>query len=183
VNVPATNGDDTALPATLRDAWNWSRIRAHLEQLETRAELFTPNERRVSLEAGLAKTYRDLASQAAWLAAKHNASPKALQALAGYATAIRLIGQGTGPNAAQYRRNAQTSMLDAAGAVPCWIMSHARVSECMPADILSRQAPPVRRHCFWTCATRRAVLKKTLRFPCAELIFCLAIRHPPGVQL
>ena len=26
-------------------------------------------------------------------------------------------------------------MHDAAGAVPCWIMSHARVSEAMPAEI------------------------------------------------
>src|SRR5262245_27529192 len=26
-------------------------------------------------------------------------------------------------------------MLDAAGAVPCWIMSHARISESMPAEI------------------------------------------------
>ena len=117
MNVPATHGDDTALPATLRDAWNWSRIRAHLEQIETRAELFTPNERRVSLEAGLAKTYRDLASQAAWLACRRWRGTRRPSR----------IGQGTGPNAVQYRRNAQTSMLDAAGAVPCWIMSHARV--------------------------------------------------------
>jgi hypothetical protein len=89
----------------------------HLEQIETRAELITPNEQRVSMEAGLAKTYRDLASQAAWLACRRWRGTRRPSR----------IGQGTGPNAVQYRRNAQTSMLDAAGAVPCWIMSHARV--------------------------------------------------------
>ena len=26
-------------------------------------------------------------------------------------------------------------MFDAAGAVPCWIMDHSRISEAMPADI------------------------------------------------
>jgi very-short-patch-repair endonuclease len=135
VNVPAAKGDDPAFPVTWREAWNWARIRAHLEQIEARAELIALNERRVSMEAGLAKSYRDIASQAAWLATKRNASPKVLQALAGYATSIRRIGQGTGPNAVRYRRDAQTAMMDAAGAVPCWIMSHARVSESMPAEI------------------------------------------------
>jgi len=69
------------------------------------------------------------------LATKHSATPKVLQALAGYATAIRRIGQGTGPNAVRYRRDARAAMQDAAGAVPCWIMSHAKISESMPADI------------------------------------------------
>ncbi|MBK3780105.1 very short patch repair endonuclease [Paraburkholderia aspalathi] len=135
LTVPATDGADAAFPTSWRDAWNWSRIRAHLQQIEARAELVELNERRTNMEAGLSKTYRDLVSQAAWLATKRNASPKVLQALAGYATAIRRIGQGTGPNAVRYRRDAQAAMLDAAGAVPCWIMSHARVSESMPADI------------------------------------------------
>ncbi|WP_346656577.1 AAA domain-containing protein [Pseudomonas sp. SWRI51] len=58
-----------------------------------------------------------------------------LQALAGYSTAIRKIGQGTGPNAERYRRDAQQCMQDAADAVPCWIMSHAKISESMPAEI------------------------------------------------
>ena len=74
-------------------------------------------------------------AKAAWLSTKRNATPKLLQALSGYATAIRRIGQGTGPNATRYRRDAREAMLDAAGAVPCWIMSHARVSESMPAEI------------------------------------------------
>jgi hypothetical protein len=79
--------------------------------------------------------YRAVVSKAAWLATKRNASPLVLQALAGYAVAIRRIGQGTGPNAMRYRRDAQESMLQAAGAVPCWIMSHAKISESMPPDI------------------------------------------------
>lgn len=134
--VPVSNGgEDSAFPANWRAAWNWARVRSHLEQIEARSELVSLNELRLHLEGGLAKMYRDVVGKAAWLATKRNASPKVLQALAGYATAIRRIGQGTGPNAARYRRDAQQSMLDAAGAVPCWIMSHAKISESMPADI------------------------------------------------
>ncbi len=134
--VPVTQTEeDPVVPTTWREAWNWARMRTHLEKIEARAELVELHSRRTTLETGLAQMYKDVVGKAAWLATKRNASPKVLQALAGYATAIRRIGQGKGPNAVRYRRDAQASMLDAAGAVPCWIMSHARVSESIPADI------------------------------------------------
>ena len=128
-------GEDRAFPATWKQAWNWARMRCHLDGIESRNELLALSARRRDLEAGLARLYRDMVAKAAWLATKRNATPKVLQALAGYATAIRRIGQGTGPNATRYRRDAREAMLDAAGAVPCWIMSHSKISESMPPDI------------------------------------------------
>lgn len=128
-------GEDTVFPVIWRQAWNWARVRSHLDSIEARDELLTISARRRNLEGGLARLYKDIVSKAAWLATKQNSTPKVLQALAGYATAIRRIGQGTGPNAVRYRRDARESMLDAAGAVPCWVMSHAKISESMPADI------------------------------------------------
>ena len=129
------SGEDKVFPPTWRQAWNWARIRSYLDGIEARDELLTLAARRQDLEGGLARLYKDMVAKAAWLATKHSATPKVLQALAGYATAIRKIGQGTGPNATMHRRDARTAMLDAAGAVPCWIMSHARISEAMPAEI------------------------------------------------
>jgi len=114
---------------------NWARIRTYLNDIEARNELPGLSARRRDLEDGLSRLYTDLVSKAAWLSTKRNATPKVLQALAGYATAIRRIGQGTGPNATRYRRDAREAMSDAAGAVPCWIMSHACISEAMPPDI------------------------------------------------
>jgi very-short-patch-repair endonuclease len=131
----AASGDDTVLPANWRDAWNWARMRSHLDNVESREELIALAARRQELEGGLARLYREMVAKAAWVATKRNATPRVLQALAGYATAIRRIGLGTGPNATRYRRDARDAMSDAAGAVPCWIMSHARISEAMPADI------------------------------------------------
>lgn len=129
------NVDDAVFPTTWRRAWTWARVRTHLETIEARHELVAMAARRRDLEAGLSRLYKDMVAKSAWLATKRNATPRVLQALAGYATAIRRIGQGTGPNATRYRRDAREAMLDAAGAVPCWIMSHARISESMPADI------------------------------------------------
>ena len=131
----AASGEDTTFPTTWRDAWNWARVRTHLDHIEAREELLTLARRRRDVEGGLARFYREMVAKAAWLATKQNATPKVLQALAGYATAVRRIGQGTGPNATRYRRDAREMMFDAAGAVPCWIMNHSRISEAMPADI------------------------------------------------
>lgn len=131
----AASGEDKAFPISWRHAWSWARMRSHLDSIEARDELIAMAARRRDLEGGLARLYKEMVAKAAWLATKHNAIPKVLQALAGYATAIRRIGQGTGPNATRYRRDAREAMSDAAGAVPCWIMSHARISESMPADI------------------------------------------------
>jgi len=129
------SGEETIFPSTWRHAWNWARVRAHLDNIEARDELLALSLKRLELEHGLSRLYKDMVSKAAWLATKRKATPKVLQALAGYATAIRRIGQGTGPNATRYRRDARHAMLDAASAIPCWIMSHSRISEAMPPDI------------------------------------------------
>jgi len=129
------SGEDTFFPVTWRQAWNWARMRTHLDNIEARNELIALSARRRNLEGGLSRLYKGMVSKAAWLATKRKATPRVLQALAGYATAIRRIGQGTGPNATRYRRDAREAMLDAAGAIPCWIMSHARISEAIPSDI------------------------------------------------
>jgi very-short-patch-repair endonuclease len=135
-SVPvAESGEDSAFPTTWREAWTWSRLSGHLDRIEAREEIIILSRRRAEHEVGLARLYREVVAKAAWLATKRKASPLVLQALAGYAGAIRRIGMGTGPNAVRYRRDAQESMFQAAGAVPCWIMSHAKISESMPSEI------------------------------------------------
>jgi very-short-patch-repair endonuclease len=129
------SGEDHVFPSSWREAWNWSRVRSYLDTIEARAELITLSKRRRDLEVGIARFYRDMVAKAAWLSTKRKATPRVLAALNGYATAIRRIGRGTGPNATRYRRDAREAMMDAAGAVPCWIMSHTRISEAMPAEV------------------------------------------------
>jgi hypothetical protein len=129
------SGEDEVLPASWRNAWMWSRIRTHIENIEARVKLVKLAEKRRGLEVNLARLYKEMVAKQAWLSTKKTATAKVLQALSGYSTAIRRIGQGTGPNAHRYRRDARIAMIEAASAVPCWIMSHAKVSESMPADI------------------------------------------------
>ena len=131
----ALSGEDSVLPISWRDAWNWARVKSHLDNIEAREELLTLAVRRRDLEAGLAKLYESIVSRSAWLATKTNASPRILSALESYKTAIRRIGQGTGTNATRHRRDAQRAMTEAQGAVPCWIMNHNKVSETLPANM------------------------------------------------
>lgn len=130
-----STGEDHVFPVNWRDAWNWARVKAHLDTIEAREELQTLAARRRDLETGLAKLYENLVSNAAWLSTKLGASPKVLSALETYRTAVRRIGQGTGPNATRHRRDARKAMHDAQSAVPCWVMSHAKVSETLPAQL------------------------------------------------
>ncbi|MFM2406724.1 MAG: hypothetical protein RL223_4604 [Pseudomonadota bacterium] len=134
---PSSSGadGDPALPARWREAWTWARLRHHLQGLDAREEQQALARRRRALEQVLARQYTDLVSHSAWLQTKANASAKVLSALESYRVAIRRIGQGTGTHAPRYRRDARQAMLDAQAAVPCWIMSHAKVSESMPAEL------------------------------------------------
>ncbi|WP_108645592.1 AAA domain-containing protein [Polynucleobacter rarus] len=125
---------DLALPLNWREAWNWARIRNYLDQIEARSELVEMYAKRRAAELNLARLYKEMVAKEAWLSTKNNASPRVLQALSGYATAIKRIGKGTGTNAPRYRRDARTAMLDAQGAIPCWIMSHGKISESMPSE-------------------------------------------------
>ena len=77
-NPAGPTGEDSAFPVTWREAWNWARIRTHLETIEGREELQTLAARRRDLEKGLAKLYESMVSKSAWLATKMAASPKVL---------------------------------------------------------------------------------------------------------
>lgn len=128
-------GEDPLVPPDWREAWQWARLRSHLESIDAHTELRDLAQRRETLEQTLARRYEEVVAQSAWLATRQGATPKVLSALARYQTAVRLIGKGTGVNAAHHRRDAQAAMQEAQAAVPCWIMNHAKVSEMLPAEL------------------------------------------------
>lgn len=135
VDIVAASGEDRAFPTSWREAWTWARLRTFLDEIDSREELLVLWSRRRELEVSLAKLYEDTVSKSAWLATKQKATARVLSALETYRTAVRRIGMGTGPNAVRHRRDAQRAMFDAQGAVPCWVMSHAKVSETLPAQL------------------------------------------------
>lgn len=131
----AESGDDPLWPSNWRDAWRYRRVSGALNEFAAAAELKALSTERKELEKRLSKLYTDLVTESAWLSTKNGASQKVLSALEAYKVAIRKIGKGTGVNVGTHRRDAQRAMQDAQGAIPCWIMSHAKVSESLPPDL------------------------------------------------
>ena len=128
-------GDDITFPLRWRDAWTWARLKTYLDGIDKRDEMRALAARRRELERGLARLYEQLVSKSSWLATRRLAGQDVLSALETYRTSMRKLGKGTGVNAGRYRRDAQEAMVNAQAAVPCWIMSHARVSETLPATL------------------------------------------------
>ena len=127
--------EDPVLPAALVDAWEWKRLENYVRLISDTSKIENLHERRRIFEQNLSTHYAQLAAKKTWLALKENASDKILVALQRYKVAVQKIGKGTGKNSPRYRKDAQLALKEAADAIPCWIMSHAQVSETMPADL------------------------------------------------
>lgn len=126
---------DSVLPENLLAAWQWARLKQHLNDMNHRQALLALHHQRKELERILSTSYEQVVAQQAWLSLKKSASDLVLTALQRYKTAVQKIGKGTGKNASRYRKDAQSAMLQAAEAIPCWVMTHYQVSESMPARL------------------------------------------------
>ncbi len=126
---------DGLLPDNWRKAWRLSRLTTYLESIDVHEELKKLARDRNDVESDLSRAYRDIVVKRTWLKLAENASPSIRSALQAYLNAIQRIGRGTGVRAVRYRQNARTAASQANPAVPCWIMSHYRVSESLPAEL------------------------------------------------
>jgi very-short-patch-repair endonuclease len=132
---PVDGAIDSLLPDNWQLAWRYRRIATHLAQIDQQERLHQLSAQRKSLETELAKTYKDAIVKRTWLKLAENASPKIRAALQAYLNAIQKIGKGTGKRAVRYRQDARHAAEQANPAVPCWIMSHYRVSESIPCEL------------------------------------------------
>ena len=90
---------------------------------------------RKGVEQKLARCYEEIVAKRAWLRIAESASQKDQAALQAYLNAIKSIGKGTGKRAVRYRQEARRAAQQAYSVVPCWIMTHLRVSESLPAEL------------------------------------------------
>jgi len=108
------------------------RVKSQLEAIEARDELLALAARRRDLEQGLAKLYREMVARAAWL--EQSATRRRAYCRRCRDMRRRFAASGKAPVRTQLAIDAtpEFHMTSAAGAVPCWIMSHAKISESMP---------------------------------------------------
>ena len=125
---------DALLPDTWANTWRLKRLATFLEAADARSDLRQLTKQRKDVEATLAQTYQIIVAKRTWLKLAENATPDIRSALVAFQTAIAKIGKGTGKRAIRYRQDARKAASRANPAIPCWIMSHWRISESLPAD-------------------------------------------------
>ena len=70
-----------------------------------------------------------------FLGLKKNITGTIASALTKFALKVRQLGAGTGKAAERHRRAIREATLEAAGAVPCWILPEWRVAEQLPSEL------------------------------------------------
>jgi very-short-patch-repair endonuclease len=128
-------GDDPWTPATWRAAWEWAQADGYLKSLGDRDAIRTLSDARASAEAEQRKLFADVVRLRTFLGMKSSLSQRVEAALAKFTAAIARLGKGTGKTAGRYRRIIREAALDAARAVPCWILPEWRVAEQLPAEL------------------------------------------------
>jgi very-short-patch-repair endonuclease len=132
---PCETTNDGILPDDWRRRWRLRRLATHLEAIDAQDELARLSKARSEIETELARCYRDVVAKRTWCKLAEKASPRIRSALQAYLNAIQKIGKGTGKRAVRYRQDARAAASQANPAVPCWIMSHHRVSESLPPEL------------------------------------------------
>jgi superfamily I DNA and/or RNA helicase len=135
LKAPLVGIVDAALPDNWRVVWRLRRVATYLESIDPQEELKRLAGVRRELESDFARAYRDAVVKRTWLKLAENTSPNVRAALMAYLNAMQRIGKGTGKRAVRYRQDARAAASQANHAVPCWIMSHYRVSESLPPEL------------------------------------------------
>lgn len=128
-------GDDSWTPPTWQTAWEWARAEGYLKSLGDRETVRRLSNARTSAEAEQRRLFADVVRLRTFLGMKRNLTQKVQAALAKFTAAIARLGKGTGRSAGRYRRIIREAALDAARAVPCWILPEWRVAEQLPAEL------------------------------------------------
>jgi very-short-patch-repair endonuclease len=131
----AVVGDDPWTTTTWQAAWEWARADGFLKSLGDRETIRHLSDERASAEAEQRKLFAEVVRLRTFLGMKSSLSEKVEAALAKFTTAIARLGKGTGKSAGRYRRIIREAALDAARAVPCWILPEWRVAEQLPAEL------------------------------------------------
>ncbi|WP_051569677.1 AAA domain-containing protein [Cryptosporangium arvum] len=113
-------------PAISQQAWNWRRADTWLRIVIGVEDTGALGRQADALRDRARELVGELATRSAWLAAALRMDDRARDALAGWASALRKVGKGSGRRAAGWTALAQQHMREAVSAVPVWVMSVER---------------------------------------------------------
>lgn len=132
---PVLDGLDGWTPPDWRASWEWARADGFVRSIGDRAAIQKLADERSELETRQRVILAEVVRLRTFLGLKRALTGRIEAALAKFAAAIAKLGAGTGKAAGRHRRVIRDATLDAADAVPCWILPEWRVAEQLPATL------------------------------------------------
>jgi very-short-patch-repair endonuclease/transcription elongation GreA/GreB family factor len=126
---------DIWTPESWRLSWDWARADGYVKSLSDRHALALLSERRNELENRQRALMSEIVRVRTFIGLKQGITERVASALQKFAMKIRQLGAGTGKSAERHRRGIREATLEAAVAVPCWILPEWRVAEQLPSEL------------------------------------------------
>jgi very-short-patch-repair endonuclease/transcription elongation GreA/GreB family factor len=127
--------EDTWTPANWRHSWEWARAAGFIFRISDRSAIARLSDLRAEREAEQRRLLGEIVRLRTFIGLKQGITEGVAAALAKFVAAVRRIGAGTGKSAARHRRASREAALEAATAVPCWILPEWRVAEQLPSAL------------------------------------------------
>jgi very-short-patch-repair endonuclease len=126
---------DIWTPKGWKASWEWAVAEAHVSRLADRGALAVLSEQRLLLEQRQRELLGKIVEIRTFIGLKQGISAPIASALTKFAMKVRQLGAGTGKSAERHRRAIRDATLEAAAAVPCWILPEWRVAEQLPSEL------------------------------------------------
>ena len=129
------DGEDRWTPRPWSLAWEWARAAGHVRNITDRRHTVALSSRRTALEDEQRRLLGEIIRLRTFMGLRRGITTTIATALTKFAMTVRKLGAGTGKAAERHRRAIREAAMDAAGAVPCWILPEWRVAEQLPSEL------------------------------------------------
>ncbi len=133
--LDGADASDALTPASWPQAWEWARAAGYVRRISRRGTVVELSARHAALEREQRAVMGEMVRVTTFLGLKRGITAGMASALARFSLAVRELGAGTGKSANRRRRAIREAALDAAAAVPCWILPEWRVAEQLPSQL------------------------------------------------
>ncbi len=128
-------GEDRWTPRNWKETWEWACAAGHLRRITDRSHAAKLSARRTALEEEQRRLLGEIIRLRTFMGLRRGITTTIATALTKFAMTVRKLGAGTGKAAERHRRAIREAAMEAAGAVPCWILPEWRVAEQLPSEL------------------------------------------------
>jgi very-short-patch-repair endonuclease len=131
----AHDDEDHLTPCNWLETWEWACAAGHLRRITDRTHAAVLSAKRAALEEEQRRLLGEIIRLRTFMGLRRGITTAIATALTKFAMTVRKLGAGTGKAAERHRRAIREAAMEAAGAVPCWILPEWRVAEQLPSEL------------------------------------------------